>query len=175
MRRLKLFFATSLDGYIAARDGDTSWRFRDGDYGYKAFLASIDTVFLGRRTYEIALSSAQWPYPGRKVVVFTRSNTLRVISPNTVATSQAPTDIIEDLRARDGKDLWLVGGSGLVRECLDAALIDDVIVSIHPILLGEGEPLAAPGAARMHLTLTAERRYPSGLVQLAYRADRQRD
>ena len=114
MRRLKLFIATSLDGYIAGRDGDTSWRFRDGDYGYEAFLAGVDTALLGRRTYETALSFAQWPYPGRKVVVFTRSNALRVISPNTVATSRAPSDIIEDLRARDGKDLSLAGGGGLV-------------------------------------------------------------
>jgi len=172
VRRLKLFIATSLDGYIAGRDGDTSWRFRDGDYGYEAFLAGVDTALLGRRTYETALSFAQWPYPGRKVVVFTRSNALRVISPNTVATSRAPADIIAELRARDGKDLWLVGGGGLVRDCLDAGLIDDVIVSIHPILLGEGLPFIAPGAARAPLTLTAERRYPSGAVQLSYRADR---
>ena len=172
MRRLKLFIATSLDGYIAGRDGDTSWRFRDGDYGHEAFVAGIDTVLLGRRTYESALSFAQWPYAGRKVVVFTRGNALRVISPNTVATSRTPADIIEELRARDGSNLWLVGGGGLVRECLDAGLIDDVIVSIHPILLGEGVPLAAPGAARTPLTLTAERRYPSGVVQLSYRAER---
>ena len=105
MRRLKLFVATSVDGYIAARDGDVSWRFHDGDYGYEAFLAGIDTVLLGRRAYETALSFAQWPYPGRKVVVFTRSNALRVISPNTVATSRALADIIAELRARDGKDL----------------------------------------------------------------------
>jgi len=172
MRRLKLFIAMSLDGYIAGSDGDTSWRSDDGDYGYEAFLAIVDTVLLGRRTYETALSLARWPYPGRKVVVFTRSNALRVISPNTVATSRAPSGIIEDLRARDGKDLWLAGGGGLVRECFDAGLIDDIIVSIHPILLGEGVPSVATGAARAPLTLTAERRYPSGLVQLTYRVDR---
>src|SRR5437660_11903859 len=172
MRRLKLFFAMSLDGYIAGSDGDTSWRLGDGDYRYEAFLAVVDTVLLGRRTYESALSFAQWPYPGRKVVVFTRGNALRVISPNTVATSRTPADIIEELRARDGSNLWLVGGGGLVRECLDAGLIDDVIVSIHPILLGEGAPFVVPGATRTPLTLTAERRYPSGLVQLTYRVDR---
>jgi dihydrofolate reductase len=172
MRRLKLFFATSLDGYVAARDGDTSWQFRDGDYGYEAFLAGIDTVLLGRRTYETALSFAPSPYPDRKVVVFTRSNALRVMSPNTVATSRAPADIIEELRARDGKDLWVVGGGGLVRQCLDAGLIDEIIVSIHPILLGDGVPLAAPSPARTPLTLSGERRYPSGLVQLNYRVDR---
>ena len=172
MRRLKLFVATSLDGYIAARDGDVSWRFHDGDYGYEAFLAGIDTVLLGRRTYETALSFAQWPYPESKVVVFTRGDTLRVLSPNTVATSRTPADIVLELRAREGKDLWLVGGGELVRQCLDAGLIDDIIVSIHPTLLGEGVPFVAPGAARTPLARTAERRYPSGLVQLSYRVDR---
>ena len=172
MRRLKLFVATSLDGYIAARDGDVSWRFHDGDYGYEAFLAGIDTVLLGRRTYEAALSFSQWPYPERKVVVFTRGDTLSVISPNTVATSRTPADIVLELRTRQGKDLWLAGGGELVRECLDAGLIDDIIVSIHPIFLGEGVPFVATGAARTPLTLTAERRYPSGLVQLSYCLDR---
>jgi dihydrofolate reductase len=172
VRRLKLFFTASLDGYIAARDGDVSWRFRDGDYGYEAFLAGIDTVLFDRSVYETALSSSQWPYPDRKAVVFTRSETLRVMSPNTVATSRIPADIIGELRARDGKDLWLVGGSELVRECLDAGLIDDIIVSVHPILLGDGVPFVAPGAARAPLTLAAERRYPTGLVQLSYRVDR---
>ncbi|HEY3181112.1 MAG TPA: dihydrofolate reductase family protein [Casimicrobiaceae bacterium] len=172
MRRLKLFIAASLDGYIAGRGGDISWLFRDGDYGYEAFFAGIDTVLSGRRTYEAALSFEQWPYPDRNVVVFTRGNTLRIVSPNTVATSRAPAEILAELRAREGRDLWLVGGGELVRACLDARLIDDVIVSIHPILLGEGVPIVAPGAARTPLTLTAERRYPSGLVQLTYRVPR---
>jgi dihydrofolate reductase len=171
VRRLKLFVATSLDGYIAARDGDVSWRFHDGDYGYEAFLSGIDTVLLGRRTYETALALAQWPYPDRKIVVFTRGDTLRV-SPNTVATSRTPSDIVAELRTREGKDLWLLGGGELMRQCLDAGLIDDLIVSIHPILLGEGVPFVARGAARTPLVLTAERRYPSGLAQLSYRVDR---
>jgi len=172
VRRLKLFVATSVDGYIAARDGDASWRLHDGDYGYEAFLAGIDTVLLGRRAYETALSFAQWPYPDRKVVVFTRGDTLRVLSPNTVATSRTPANIVAELRAREGKALGLVGGGELVRQCLDAGLVDDIIVAIHPILLGEGLPFVAPGTVRTPLALTAERRYPSGLVQLSYRVDR---
>jgi len=172
VRRLKVFVATSLDGYIAARDGDVSWRFRDGEYGYEVFLAGIDTALLDLRMYETALSFSQWPYPDCKVVVFTGSETLRVMSPNTIATARIPADIVRELRARDGKDLWLVGGGELVRECLDAGLVDDIIVSIHPILLGEGTPFVALGAARTQLTLTGERRYPSGVVQLSYRAER---
>ena len=172
MRRVKLFIASSLDGYIAGPGDDTSWLFHDGDYGYALFFAGVDTVLTGRRTYEAALSFPEWPYADRKVVVFTRGGDLRIATPNTAATSRAPTDVVAELRSRSGRDLWLVGGGQLVRAFLDAGLIDDFIVSIHPILLGGGIPLAAPGAARTPLALVSERRFPSGLMQLTYRADR---
>jgi dihydrofolate reductase len=171
-RRVKLFIAASLDGYIAGPGDDTSWLFRDGDYGYAAFFAGVDTVLTGRRTYETALSFPEWPYADRKVVVFTRGGDLRIASPNTAATSRAPMDVVAELRSRSGRDLWLVGGGQLVRAFLDAGLIDDFILSIHPVLLGDGIPLAAPGAARTPLALVSERRFPSGLMQLTYRADR---
>jgi dihydrofolate reductase len=172
MRRVRLFIATSLDGYIAGRDDDLGWRFDDADYGYAAFYQSIDTVLVGRRTYEVAQSLAEWPYAGRRVVVFTRAGEARVTSPDTVATPRPPADIVAELRARPGKDLWLVGGGALVNSFMAAGLIDDVIVSIHPVLLGDGIPLVGRGAPRMPLALVGERRYPSGLMQLTYRADR---
>ena len=172
MRRVRLFIATSLDGYIAGRDDDLGWLFDDGDYGYAAFYAGIDTVLVGRRTYEIARTFPQWPYAGRNVVVFTRGGDARITSPNTVATPRAPAAVVAEIRARDGKDLWLVGGGALVASFMEADLIDDVIVSIHPVLLGDGIPLAVKSTRRMPLALVAERRFPSGLVQLTYRADR---
>jgi len=172
VRRVRLFIATSLDGYIAGRDDDLGWLFDDGDYGYAAFSKSIDTVLVGRRTYEVACAFPEWPYAGRNVVVFTRTGNARITSPNTVATSRSPADVVAELRARDGKDLWLAGGGALVPAFMDAGLIDDVIVSIHPVLLGDGIPLVAPGARRMPLVLVGERRFPSGLMQLTYRADR---
>ena len=172
MRRLKLFIATSLDGYIAGRDGDVSWLFHDADYGYAAFFAGIDTVLVGRRTYETARAFERWPYPERKTVVFTRGGELSISSPDTAATSRAPSDVVADLRLHDGKDLWLAGGGDLIRACLDHRLIDDIIVSIHPVMLGGGIPLVAGGTIATRLALVAERRYPSGLVQLSFRVDR---
>jgi dihydrofolate reductase len=172
MRRLQLFIATSLDGYIAGPGGDLGWLFHDADYGYTPFHARVDTVLMGRRTYETALAFEPWPYAGRKAVVFTRNGDLRVSSPDTVATSRAPADVVAELRTRDGGMLWLVGGGELVRACLDADLVDDLVVSIHPLILGGGTPLVPRGTRRTPLTLTAERRFPSGLVQLVYRVDR---
>jgi len=172
MRRVRLFIATSLDGYMAGPDDDTSWLFRDGDYGYAAFFAGIDTVLVGRRTYESALAMDPWPYADRRVVVFTRGSDLMVASPDTVATSRSPDQVVTELRAGEGRHLWVVGGAMLVGACLDAGVIDDLIVSIHPILLGGGVPLVAPGSRRTPLALVGERRFPSGLVQLTYRTDR---
>jgi dihydrofolate reductase len=170
-RRLQLFIATSLDGCIAGPGGDLSWLFHDADYGYTPFYERIDTVLMGRRTYETALSFAQWPYAGRKAIVFTRSGERVVASPDTIATSRSPSEIVGELRQREGKLLWLVGGGEIVRACLDAGLIDDVVVSIHPVILGNGTPLFPPGTRRTDLVLTAERRYPSGVVRLVYRVE----
>ena len=101
-----------------------------------------------------------------------RLGDVNISSPDTVATSRLPADVVTELRSREGKDLWLVGGGTLVRDCLDAGLIDDVTVLIHPVILGAGTPLVAGGAIATGLALIAERRYPSGLVQLTYRVDR---
>ena len=171
-RRLALFIATSLDGYIAGPGGDLSWLFHDADYGYTPFYARVDTVLMGRRTYETALSFDPWPYAGRKAVVFSRGGERAVSSPDTVATARSPADVVAELRAREGGTLWLVGGGELAKACFDAALVDDVIVSIHPLLLGGGTPLVAPGTRPTPLTLVGERRFPSGLMQLVYRVTR---
>jgi dihydrofolate reductase len=172
VRRVRLFVATTLDGCIAGRDDDLGWRFDDSDYGYAAFRAAVDTVLVGRRTYDIARGAREWPYAGRNVVVFTRRGDAEIASPDTFATSRSPSDVVAELRTRNGGDLQLAGGSALIASFVDAGLIDDLIVSIHPMLLGDGIPLVAAGTSRMPLVLVAERRFPSGLVQLAYRADR---
>lgn len=167
-RRVRMFIASTLDGYIAGANDDLSWVFHDGDYGYREFYAGIDTVIIGRRAYEIACALPAWPYAGRNTVVFTRNPEFRVATPDTVATSRAPDDVIAELRARKGGDLWLVGGGRLVRDCIAAGLVDDVIVLLHPLILGDGIPLIARGVPRTHLRLTRERRFPSGLIQLSY-------
>jgi dihydrofolate reductase len=171
-RRVQLFIATSLDGYIAGPGGDLAWLFHDADYGYTPFYARVDTVLMGRRTYETALSFDPWPYAGRKAVVFSRRGELVVASPDTVATARTPADVVAELRARSGDNLWLVGGGTLAQAFFDAGLVDDLIVSIHPLLLGDGTPLVPPATRRTALTLVGERRFPSGLMQLAYRVER---
>jgi dihydrofolate reductase len=172
VRRVQLFVSTSLDGYVAGPAGDLSWRFHDTDYGYAAFYERVDIVLMGRRMYEAAMSLPEWPYAGRRAVVFTRRGDALIASPDTVATSRPPAEVIAELRGREGKSLWLVGGGELAGAFFDAGLIDDVIVSMHPVILGGGTPLVTAGTRRSDLTLVHERRYPSGLVQLVYRVIR---
>lgn len=171
-RRVALYMATSLDGYIAGPGGDLSWRFDDADHARAAFYARADLLLMGRRTYETALSCATWPYAGRKVVVFSRRGDLVVASPDTVATAREPGHVIAELRAREGASIWVVGGGEIAQACLDADAVDDVILAVHPLLLGCGTRFAASTARRTPLALVAERRFPSGLIQLAYRVQR---
>lgn len=171
-RRLTYFVAASLDGYIAGPGGDLSWRFHDAEYGSAPFFAKVDTVLMGRRTYDAALSLPQWPYAGRKAVVFSRRGERAVASPDTVSTSRSPADVVGELRAREGRGLWLVGGGQLAGACFDAQLVDEAVVSIHPLLLGGGTPLVPVGTRATALTLVSERRFPSGLMQLVYRVER---
>src|SRR6266700_546351 len=102
--RLRVFIASSLDGYIAGPDDDVSWIFHDGDYGFGTFYASIHSVLVGRRTFERSRRLPAWPYAGRKTIVFTRNSEYRVVAPDTVATSRSPGEVVAELRSRDAGD-----------------------------------------------------------------------
>jgi dihydrofolate reductase len=166
VRRLILFIASSLDGYIAGQDGEIDWLFHDHDYGYAAFYAGIDTVIMGRKTYELSLSFGEYPYPGASAYVFSRTPRSPDAHARFVAGDVA--GFVRGLKAKRGRDIWLVGGGEIVRECLGADLIDEFVVSIHPVVLGAGVPLFPPGTPRRALLLRSVERYGSGLVQLSY-------
>ena len=164
MRRFRPFIATSLDGGI-------DWLFTDGDYGHREFLAAIDTVVMGRKTYELSLSFGEYPYPGRAAFVFSYTR---------AGTCDAHDELVGDpvgpfmrrLQCRPGKHTWLVGGGELVREFVDADLIDDVIVSVHPIVLGAGRPLFPSPCRELRLRHVKTIPFDSGLVQLHYQCPR---
>lgn len=166
-RRVRLFIAASLDGYIAGPKGGIDWLFHDQDYGYEAFLASVDTVLMGRRSYEASLGLGAWP---RRLGlwVFTR-NPGAFDNPRFHFTAEPPARVVARIRRAKGADLWLLGGGELVGAFLDAGLLDEIVVAIHPIVLGRGLPLFPAGTRRTALRLTASRGYDSGLVLLTYR------
>jgi dihydrofolate reductase len=166
VRKLILFIAASLDGYIAGPNGEIDWLLHDHDYGYTAFYAGIDTVIMGRKTYELALRFGEYPYPGTSAYVFSRAPRAPDAHARFVGGDVA--GFVGELKSEPGRDIWLVGGGEIVRECLGADLIDEFVVSIHPLVLGAGVPLFPPGVPRRALRLAGVARYPSGLVQLTY-------
>lgn len=133
--------------------------------------AGVDTVLLGRRTYEMTQQPGAPPWPA-KWRVFVFSKTLRPEEHRnvTVITTGAPA-VVRALRGESGKDIWLFGGGSLFRSLLDAELVDTVEIAVIPVLLGGGVPLVEPGAARTRLKLAAQKGYPTGIVVLRYEVD----
>jgi len=166
VRRVRLFIAASLDGYIAGPKGGIDWLFHDQDYGYTDFLTSVDTVLMGRRSYEASLRLGEWP---RRLGlwVFTR-NPEAFDHPRFHFTDAKPAQVVARIRKARGKDLWLLGGGALVGAFLDAGLVDQIVIAIHPLVLGRGIPLFPEGTRRTALRLTGSRAYESGLVMLTY-------
>ena len=170
MRRVRYNVAMSLDGYIAdARDG-FDWIPNDDTVDFAGLFARVDTILIGRRTYEVMRSSGgelPWKPDARVYVV---SRTLAPAAGERVtAVTDDPVALASSLRheAGDG-EIWLFGGGQLFATLLDAGQVDAVEITVVPVLLGGGIPVLAPTAARAPLTLTHTHVYPSGMVALHY-------
>ena len=170
MRLVKYFVASSLDSYISRKDGGVDWLFMDQDYGMKDFFASVDVAVMGRKTYEKALelSPQGVNFPGMKAYVF--SHLLSKGQKDQVeVVSDDPESWLKSIRAEPGKDIWLVGGGEMVREFLQKRLVNEIGISIHPRLLGNGVPLYAQPYPETKLELVRSKTYPNGLLQVFYR------
>jgi len=165
MRRVRYGVGMSLDAFIADPEGGTGWMSPDPGYDPSPFFASIDTLLMGRKTFELAGKN---PYPGLRTYVF--SNTLRPEDhPGvTVVSAGDAASTVASLRAEEGKDIWLSGGGELFRSLLAADLVDTVEVGIYPILAGQGVPLLPTFQMQARLELTKHEVYRSGLVVLIY-------
>ncbi len=163
-----LFIATSLDGYIAGPDDDLSWLFTDADYGFSSFYARVDTLIMGRGTYEAVKGMGPWPYAGKRTVVVSRRADLAVEEGDVERHSGDLASLIGHLQEAGRERVWLVGGGELVRSFLEQGLLDRITVSMHPILLGKGVPLFPGGFPRTLLLLESTKSFEGGLVQLNY-------
>ena len=171
----EVFIATSLDGMIARPDGDIGWLVgrptpEGEDFGYAAFMDGIGALVMGRATFDKALSFPDWPYPV-PVVVMSRTPAA-VIVPDHLhgrvrVTDAAPEAILSDLGAQGVGRVYVDGGQ-VVRTFLAKGLIRRMIVTVIPVLLGEGRPLFGHGAGDIDLTLVAARHWPNGFAQLEY-------
>ncbi|MGD0816950.1 MAG: dihydrofolate reductase family protein [Methanomassiliicoccales archaeon] len=165
-RKVVLFIASSLDGFIAGKDGDIGWLFTDQDYGYSDFLAGIDSVIMGRRTYDQLLGMGDFPYRGKECYVFSRS--VMGGDDNVEFVNKPVNEFVEELKASEGNDIWLVGGSELIWHFLKAGLIDEFVISVHPFILGDGIPLFRPDVQTHRLRHIKTQVYSSGLVQMNF-------
>jgi len=170
MRRIKYFVASSLDSYISRVDGGVDWLFTDQDYGMKEFFATVDVAVMGRKTYQkvVELSPPGPIFPGMKNYVF--SHLLPKGKQEHIEVVSDPPEVWANaVLAKPGKDIWLVGGGEMVKEFLQKRLVNEIGISIHPRLLGDGIPMFAQPYPETELELVRSKQYSSGLLQVFYR------
>lgn len=177
MRILSLFIATSLDGYIAKPDDDLSFLKlveKEGeDYGYAKFTDTIDTIIVGRKTYdwvikEIGLS--HYDNGNRKVYVITRTE--RPGIGNTTFYTGNLTELVKQLKSEKGKNIYCDGGAEIINELLKNDLIDEFIISVIPVLVGNGTWLFQDNRPEQELEFISSKSYETGLIQLHYHRKR---
>ena len=167
-----VFIGTSLDGFIARPDGRLDWLPQNGGepHGYEEFIASVDAIVIGRKTFETVLSFDAWPYGSKPVIVLTRQSSGLKAPDGAVCDFMggAPSEIVERLSARGIKHAYVDGGV-TIQGFLAAGLIQRLIITRIPVLLGSGIPLFGPLPRDVRLQHVATRTFPSGLVQSEYR------
>ena len=173
MRKLILQLAVSLDGYIEGPNGEYDWCFTDQDYGLKAFFERIDSVFYGRKSYELTLSmsdtadSGGMPdFPELQEYVF--STTLKEAKPGVIIINGNIENEVKRIKDEPGKDIWLFGGASLTSSLMSMGLVDEISLAVHPIILGSGKSLFSGLNNRIPLTLLDSISYSSGLVLMTY-------
>ena len=172
-RKVIVHIGTSADGYIARPDGDldllTSRPAPKGFYGMDAFMKTVDTKILGRKTYEESLRLGARFDPKHPAIVFSRNAPPAGTPPGVQFESGPIGSIVDRLRARPGKDIWLMGGGDLIASFLDAHAIDEFFISVAPVFIGDGIPLIARRHRHALLELLSTERFEDGLLQLHYR------
>lgn len=176
MRKISLFIAMSLDGYIADREGGVAWLEGQGDDdenfdSYAAFIKDIDTAVMGWRTYhQIAteLAPDEWPYEDLTTYVITHN---RMDSSEKIRfTDAGPAALVKKLRTENGKGIWICGGASIVQQLVAEDLIDCYFITIIPVLLGCGIRLFEHGTDKIKLRLLETRSY-NGMTDLVYIRD----
>jgi dihydrofolate reductase len=169
MRKVIAALAVSLDGFIEGPKGEYDWCFTDQDYGMTDFLNRIDTVFYGRKSYEVMLAAEHGgnnPFATYKNYVF--SNTIGSAFEGTSLISGDVHAKVIDIKGQNGKDIWLFGGTSLVSWFLEEGLVDELSLAVHPLILGSGKPLFKQINKSHPLVLLSSTPYSSGLVILHY-------
>ncbi|QEE15257.1 dihydrofolate reductase family protein [Promethearchaeum syntrophicum] len=171
MRKIVLYIASSLDGYIARKNGEVDWlddfNNTGDDYGYSKFYESIDVTLMGNKTYKTTLSFGKFPYKDKINYVFTKQNKLpqaeyvEFINKNIVSFTKG-------LKTQKGKDIWLIGGAQINELFFNNEIIDELILSVMPVTISKGIPLFTERVKQLKFRLNNEKFYENGVVQLHY-------
>src|SRR5262245_13869327 len=181
-RKTIVYIATSADGYIARPDGDVEWlnrRQRTVDYGMREFYPTIDSILLGRKTYDWALAYFKKIGKTKKMFdtsvthyVFSRTPPRKRPEPGVEFVTEPVKVFARRMRAAPGKHIWMMGGGSLIASFLDAGEIDEFDIHVIPVFIGKGIPLVAPRHRDVPLRLRGSKKYPDGVVRLHYEVER---
>jgi dihydrofolate reductase len=171
-RKVVVYIAASVDGYIAAPDGDLSFLSKvekEGeDYGYGAFIATVDTVVVGKNTYEKVLSMG-YPFPHADKEAYIITRTERATEGTINFYTGDVVDLVAELKEKNGKTIFIDGGAFVVNRLLQHGLVDELYLSYIPVLLGDGISLFKQGNPLQKLEPQTVKTFDTGLVQLHYR------
>lgn len=171
MRKIIIYIATSLDGYIARKDGAIDWLPTEAneDYGYETFLKDIDTVLMGNKTYQqVRGFDVEYPYKEYQNYVFTRNHNLSK-DEYVEFIHEEPAGFMKDLKNQPGENIWLIGGGEIINNATTKRVADELILFIMPVVLGEGLPLFLKSTDDRKLALINSKTYNSGVVELHYK------
>jgi dihydrofolate reductase len=173
MRNVTLGLGLSLDGYIARSNGAVDFLFMPKDYSMAPFMATIDTMLMGRKTYDAARRLGAGQFGGSATATYVFSRSLPPGERNGITfVNHSPSAFLRQLRKRPGKNIWLMGGGELARSFLEADLVDELYLGIVPVLLGKGISLFPRGFPQRDFSLAENRTYSKGLIALKYRRAR---
>ena len=171
--KVTVYIAASVDGFISTADGGVEWlegfSAGDEDYGYHAFLDSVDAVVMGRVTYDQVRGFGDWPYAGKRSYVLSSRALDDDIPPDVERWAGSPTGLMRHLEGSDAEGVWMMGGGRCVASFLDIGAVDEIDLCVMPVLLGQGLPLFVPRSrVELSLELLEHHAYNSGVVRLRY-------
>jgi dihydrofolate reductase len=175
MKKIQLYIAVTLDGFIARENGSLDWLLElpnpnKIDHGYGDFIKAVDTLIMGRKTYDVVLGfGIDWPYANCKTYVVTGNPDYKVSTENTFLLHELHTGVIDGLKSESQKNIWVVGGGDLISQFLNEDAMDEMVLCMIPIILGKGIPLFPNEPMETKFDLVKAESFETGIVNLTYR------